>query len=52
VQLYIKQTKRFTPQWSHFIYWILLFSFVNIFSIVNLPPRIWQFCTVITQYVI
>ena len=22
VQLYIKQTKRFTPQWSHFIYWI------------------------------
>jgi hypothetical protein len=22
VQLYIKQTKRFTPLWSHFIYWI------------------------------
>ena len=22
VQLYIKQTKRFTPQWSHFLYWI------------------------------
>ena len=22
VQLYVKQTKRFTLQWSHLIYWI------------------------------
>ena len=32
VQLYIKQTKRFNPQRSQFIYWIQLFSFVEFFS--------------------
>ena len=43
VTLYIKPTKRFTPQWSHFIYLFCLFSFALIF-----PPLCVTFSTNMT----
>ena len=48
-----KQTKRFTPQWSHFTYWIQLFFFCEHFSLwLILSPQIWQFCTFFLNVVI